>query len=129
MASNTYQFAANWNNAGSLQNIPTQPTAPCPGILYAQVVDTISGMCIFNASYSELNYETRLPYTLFTANNAFFGFAPLSGITSVKGTFRIRIDDNTFANFNGVIKYPRNRKRVLASWAQIVYEIVNLVAI
>ena len=129
MASDTYQFAAGFNNAVGLQDLIVQPTSPCPGVLYAQILDAVSGNQAFNSPYTEIRYTPRLPPSYYNSQNTQFGFNRATGVITVKGTFRIRINENAFANFNGIIKYPRNVTRVLAGWEGIMYKIVKLVAL
>lgn len=122
-----YMFAPGFDNPNAMQVFPQQPTSPYGTIDFAQLEDTTNGEFVQNFPASKIVFTPAISPDIFNTTNTFLGLDPINGISSVDGTFRIRIDANTFANCNATIKYARDRKRGLGRWESTEYDLAIVV--
>lgn len=108
-----YQIADGWNNTGGLADLIVQPATPSrievPDRNYsADGLTTPAG-----EPYVDLIY-TILSNDEFPALNTQIGVSLLVPDNLV--TIKVRKDDGTFGNYNGIIHYPDKAQHVMAGW-------------
>lgn len=120
-----YQFATGFDNVSALATITPQPASP--GILYGEYTPSPLGQSFPQGrAFTILVYSSLEPAS-FAALNTFFGLSRTT--RAVRGTFRLRDDDGSFFNQNGIIVYPENpnqMKRGLAFWKPVQYYVIGL---
>jgi hypothetical protein len=124
-------FAPGFNNAGSMQALPHQPTTVMPGFMYARQTTVLSGLRFDDAPFTRLIYP-RIYVSWFNAQNTFFGLGGPTSPSAVKGTFHLRFNDGNWYNWNGIIHYIVNgnpTQRTFVSWSQVEWKIISLVKI
>jgi hypothetical protein len=127
MALDKYMFVAGYNNSGSLAVLTLQPTAPCPGIVYGVETYAGSGRLYKDNPAGALNYKPGISPDDYNTVVDDLGLDEDSGIFSIEGTLRYRVNDNSFKNLNVLISYPPTRdvQRLLGRWAGVSFPFVS----
>src|SRR5258708_34818258 len=118
-----YQFAAGYNNTGSLANIVPQPNTP--GYTWPAYIDATDGSG-FNDGFgmTDLTF-TLLQISEWIALNTQLGLTDAS--PSAQGTFRLKdAPSRAFHNYNGIIKRPNAVWKFNLPANVFVYRLVNL---
>lgn len=124
----TYQIADGFDQTGSLADVLVQPR--CEGIIYPDRI-----VALDDTEYDDGYGLTKWEYSMLTSDqfNALLAqFGLSSTVLTNDVTISTRIDDRTFANYNGKIVLPINgkeRKYRRGFWRDVTFRIKQLEAI
>ncbi len=126
----TYQFAAGYDNAGSLAVLATQPKSK--GVLPGRLKQTGDGLTIADGFLkAEWIYTSLLPADFNTLITA-LGLDPDDmDAFSVKATIKTldNSDRTTFSNYNAIVSLPERYDFHFVAWRNVIFKISRMVAL